>query len=244
LEAAKALLSGETGYKPFHMNNEDWMVFYKPFTRSDVSGRSVQNLDWSIGLIYSESDIFGSYNQLLLLVLACALIGLLAFFVFCRMFTRKELKDLDQLTRSAQRIAKGQYNELIPDAQRDDEIGQLQDNFVKMQHSLAVQLNEQKQISSSLEKRGEYLQQASGHRLETDRLKTAFLYYTTNQMTAPSVIIDNSVTTLCNNYHDISQKDAEQEVEKIQSQSNLIISLLDELVQITELANGKEEDHE
>jgi methyl-accepting chemotaxis protein len=63
-------------------------------------------------------------------------------------------------------------------------------------------------------------------------------------MTAPSVIIDNSVTTLCNNYHDISQKDAEQEVEKIKSQSNLIISLLDELVQITELANGKEEDHE
>jgi HAMP domain-containing protein len=226
------------------MNNEDWMVFYKPFTRSDVSGRSVQNLDWSFGLIYSESDIFESYNQLLFLVLACALIGLLAFFVFCRMFTRKELKDLDQLTHSAQRIAKGQYNELIPDAQRDDEIGQLQDNFVKMQHSLAVQLNEQKQISSSLEKRGEYLQQASGHRLETDRLKTAFLYYATNQMTAPSVIIDNSVTTLCNNYHDISQKDAEQEVEKIKSQSNLIISLLDELVQITELTNGKEEDHE
>ena len=51
-------------------------------------------------------------------------------------------------------------------------------------------------------------------------------------------------TCLCNNYHDISQKDAEQEVEKIQSQSNLIISLLDDLVQITELANGKEEDHE
>ena len=244
LEAANALLSGDTGYKPFRMNNEDWMVFYKPFTRSDVAGRSVQNLDWSIGLIYSESDIFESYNQLLFLVLACALIGLLAFFVLCRMFTRRELKDLDQLTRSAQRIAKGQYNELIPDAQRDDEIGQLQDNFVKMQHSLAVQLNEQKQISSSLERRGEYLQQSSGHSLETDRLKTAFLYYVTNQMTAPSVIIDNSVTTLCNNYHDISQKDAEQEVEKIKSQSKLIISLLDELVQITELTNGKEEDHE
>lgn len=244
LEAVKALLSGETGYKPFHMNNEDWMVFYKPFTRSDVSGRSVQNLDWSIGLIYSESDIFESYNQLLFLVLACALIGLLAFFVFCRMFTRRELKDLDQLTRSAQRIANGQYNELIPDTQRDDEIGQLQENFVKMQHSLAVQLNEQKQISSSLERRGEYLQQASGHSLETDRLKTAFLYYVTNQMTAPSVIIDNSVTTLCNNYHDISQKDAEQEVEKIKAQSKLIISLLDELVQITEIATGKEVNHE
>ena len=95
-----------------------------------------------------------------------------------------------------------------------------------------------------MEKRGEYLQQASGHRLETDRLKTAFLYYVTNQMTAPSVIIDNSVTTLCNNYHDISQKDAEQEVEKIKAQSKLIISLLDELVQIAEIATGKEVSHE
>ena len=55
LEAAKALLSGETGYKPFHMNNEDWMVFYKPFTRSDVAGRSVQNLDWSIGVVCSHA---------------------------------------------------------------------------------------------------------------------------------------------------------------------------------------------
>jgi methyl-accepting chemotaxis protein/sigma-B regulation protein RsbU (phosphoserine phosphatase) len=63
-------------------------------------------------------------------------------------------------------------------------------------------------------------------------------------MTAPSVIIDNSVTTLCNNCHDISQKDAEQEVEKIKAQSKLIISLLDELVQITEIATGKEVNHE
>ena len=176
--------------------------------------------------------------------MACALIGLLAFFVFCRLFIRRELKDLNQLTQSAQRIAKGHYNELIPDTQRDDEIGQLQDNFVKMQHSLAAQFSEQKQLSSSLEKRGEYLRQASGHSLETDRLKTAFLYYVTNQMTAPSVIIDNSVTTLCNNYYDISQKDAEQEVEKIKAQSKLIISLLDELVQITEIATGKEVNHE
>lgn len=244
LVAAKALLSGETGYKPFHLNSEDWLVFYKPFTRSEVSGRSVQNLDWSIGLIYSEDDIFDSYNHLLLLVMACALIGLLAFFVFCRLFIRRELKDLNQLTQSAQRIAKGHYNELIPDAQRDDEIGQLQDNFVKMQHSLAAQFSEQKQLSSSLEKRGEYLRQASGHSLETDRLKTAFLYYVTNQMTAPSVIIDNSVTTLCNNYYDISQKDAEQEVEKIKAQSKQIVSLLDELVHITEIENGKEVSHE
>ena len=58
------------------------------------------------------------------------------------------------------------------------------------------------------------------------------------------MIIDNSVTTLCNNYYDISQKDAEQEVEKIKAQSKQIVSLLDELVQITELTNGKEEDHE
>lgn len=242
-EAAQALMSGETGHRRFRMNGDDWQVFYKPFTRSEVSARPVMKLGWSAGVIYSENDIFGPYYHLLYVVLACAVIGLLACVVLCRLFTRRELKPLIQLSRSAQHIAEGHYDEVIPRSQRDDEIGQLQDNFVKMQQSLVAHLDEHKRETTSLEKRGEYLRQASGHSLETDRLKTAFLYYITNQMTAPSVVIDNSVTTLCNNYHDISAADAAREAEKISEQSKLILSLLDELVHITGLASGKEECH-
>jgi K+-sensing histidine kinase KdpD len=106
-----------------------------------------------------------------------------------------------------------------------------------------AQVSEQKQLTSSLEKRGEYLQQTSGHSLETDRLKTAFLYFITNRMTAPSVIIDNSVTTLCNNYDDISLKDAESEARKIKEQSQVILELLDELVHVTEIDSRKEVTH-
>ena len=244
LVAAKAVMSGETGYKPFHLNSEDWLVFYKPFERSKASTYPVQDLNWSLGLIYSENDIFGLFTNLLFLVLACALIGLLVFTFICRAFVHRELKPLKQLTRSAQRIAQGHYDEVIPISLRDDEIGQLQGNFEKMQQSLVAQVNEQQRISTSLKKRGEYLQQASGHNLETDRLKTAFLYYITNQMTAPSVIIDKSVTTLCNDYHTISLTDAEREAEKIKKQSKVIISLLDELVHITEISSRKEVDHD
>lgn len=243
LEVAKAALSGETGYKPFRMNNEDKLVFYMPFKRSESSGIQVRDLGWSVGLIYSKDDIFGAYYHLLYLVIGCTLVGLLAFVVFCRIFTHRELKPLNQLTRSVQRITQGHYDEVIPDSERDDEIGQLQDNFVKMQQSLVAQVSEQKQLTSSLEKRGEYLQQTSGHSLETDRLKTAFLYFITNRMTAPSVIIDNSVTTLCNNYDDISLKDAESEARKIKEQSQVILELLDELVHVTEIDSRKEVTH-
>ena len=63
-EAVKAMVSGETGYKPFRLNGIDYYVFFKPFKRAAVPGRSMEKLEWSVGIIYPEDDIFGDYNSL------------------------------------------------------------------------------------------------------------------------------------------------------------------------------------
>ena len=78
----------------------------------------------------------------------------------------------------------------------------------------------------------------------------------TNQMTGPSDAIDKSVTTLCNNYHDISQEEIDHEVSNIQKQTDVIIDQLNHLLHVagndTEKTMGrrvkfekkKEESHE
>ena len=180
------MLSGQTGYVPVHLDNKDWYVFYKPFDRDVSCGQPMENLGWSAGLVYLEDDYLGSYNFLLYMVLAITILGILVFFVFFRLFVRHQSKPLRMLTRSAQRIAEGNYDEIVPNAQNDDEIGQLQDHFQKMQQSLAVKVEELEQLTKRLQQRNEDLRKAFSQAQGSDRMKATFLHYMTTQMAVPA----------------------------------------------------------
>ena len=204
----------------------------------------MNELGWSVGEIHPKDDIFGSYNHLLFWVIAIAVVAVLVFFFLCHLLIRRQLMPLRQLTRSAKRLANGHYDETIPDPQREDEIGQLERNFQKMQQSLAAHISGQEQLRVMLQNRGKALQEASGYTMENDRVKSAFLHYITDQMTAPTEAIDKSVTTLCNNYQDIDIKEAEQEVKNIRQQSETVMNLLNHMIQAAQIEPGKEGDHE
>ena len=75
-------------------------------------------------------------------------------------------------------------------------------------------------------------------------MKSSFLHFVTNQMTGPSEAIDRSVTTLCNNYHDISLEEVDREINIIKTQSDTIIDLLNHMLQTAESETGKEDAHE
>ena len=75
-------------------------------------------------------------------------------------------------------------------------------------------------------------------------MKTSFLHHMTNQMIAPADAINKSVTVLCNQYDDISLKEADYEVKVIQEQSKAIIDLVNSLIHTAENETGKEVTHE
>ena len=229
-DAAKAMTSGETGYKPFRLNHEDWYVFYKPFQRAKEFQLPAEKLGWSVGMVYLEDDILGDYNHLMYLVLAITIIGVLLFFILSRMLINRQISPLRQLTQSAQQIANGQYDKIIPDPQREDEIGQLEKHFQKMQMSLSGKSSELERLTAQLTKRSEDLRKAYGQAQGSDRMKTTFLHYMTTQMVLPSDLIERSVTKLCNNYHQISPQEAEYEVGVIKEQSGIVLDLLDHMV--------------
>lgn len=243
-EAAEAMLSGNSGLKSFVMNGKYWYVFYKPFLRREVPGRAMRDMGWSVGVVYPKDDIFGDYNRLLNYMTGIAASCLLLFFVLCRLFTHRQLLPLRLLTKSAQHIAEGNYNETIPYTRREDEVGQLQGHFQQMQQALALHINRLNQLTNDLEERTQVLRQAHSQAREANRMKTVFLHHMTNQMVGPSMTISKSVETLCNHYGDISLENVEKEMAVIHDQSETIIKLVNHLLKTAESETGKEEDHE
>lgn len=157
---------------------------------------------------------------------------------------RKQLHPLRQLSRSAQTIANGKYNEMLPCTERNDEIGQLQNRFEQMQLSLQSKVDELNNETVRLHQHGDMLRVAYDKTLETDDMKSSFLNYMTNQMAASAESIDNSVTTLCNNYRDISQQEVGQQVDNIQRKGQTIVELLNYISHFAETNTGKEADHD
>ncbi len=240
IETAQTMVSGQTGYKAFTMDKTDYIVFYKPFQRTAVPGRAMEALNWSIGIVYPEHDIFGDYNKLLYYLLIIVFVGLILIFQLSRIIIHRQLKPLNMLTASAQRIATGDYNAIIPDSHQEDEIGRLQDNFQKMQQALVMQIGELEQLTTTLQERNDSLHAAYNHAQKAERMKIAFLQNMTNQMVVPAEAISNDVNTLCKKKcgsetsgHE-GGKDTVQLLKDIHQNGNTITELLNNLLHIAD----------
>lgn len=240
-EASQAMRSGESGYRPFTMDNTDYYIFFKPFVREAVPGRSMEDLSWSAGIIYPEDDIFGDYNRLLYYVFAIAGGGLLLLFVLIRAFIHHQLLPLRLLTASAQRIARGNYKEIIPYNPQNDEIGRLQNHFQQMQDSLALNVGELEQLTDMLHKRGEELKAAYDRVRQADRMKTAFLHNMTNQMVGPARVIDTDVQSLCDVSRHVEAAETGRLVGDIQQNGKTIAELLNNMLRVAEQETAEEE---
>ena len=236
-KAVRAMISGQTGYMPFSLWGEDFYVFYKPFTRGDIRGRTAGKLGWSAGIIYPADDIFGDYNNLIYYVLAITIVGLLLMYLLSYAIIRSRLKPLVMLTKKAQYIAEGNFNEAIPDSRHIDEIGRLQDNFQLMQQSLASNIGELEELKNTLHERGEGLRAAYDQAKKAERMKTSFLQNMTNQMMAPAEAIEKDVEQLCGK----SEHDPAKLVADIQQNGKAITELLKNLISMSDDEMRKED---
>lgn len=233
-EVVKAMTSGQTDYKPVRLNGEDFFVFYRPFKKIAVSGRSNEELGWTIAIVYPKDDILGDYYSLFNLVFAITFIGMLLLFLFSRTVIHIQLKPLRKLTRYTQLIALGNYHIPIADSRQHDEIGRLQDNFQKMQHSLAKYIDEQEQLTATMRQRGEELSLAYKLSQKADRMKTTFLHNMTNQMLPPAEAIKSDVAVLANVDAHKTQQDTLKLVDNIQQNGKTIVDRLKYLINISD----------
>ena len=231
MEVAQMMVSGDTGYHLYSVDNDNYYVFFKPFRRAAVPGRSEVDLGWSAGIVYPEDDVFGDYKQLFYYVLAIALVGLLLLFVLSRAIIHSQLKPLQELASSAQFIAEGNYHNIIDEARRKDEIGRLKDNFRQMQLSLSANIRELDQLKSTLNERGERLREAYAQAKEADRMKTSFLHNMSNQMLEPTSTLIDDVNKLYDIIGNGDVHEVNNLVSDIERQGHRMTSLLNRLLQ-------------
>ena len=240
VEAVQAMIAGQTDYRTFRLWGTDFYVYFKPFSRGSVRGRTIGHLGWSAGIIYPERDIFGDYNNLQYYVLVISIIGLLLTFLLSHAVIKSRLKPLLMLTSQAQHIAAGNFSEPIPDSKHIDEVGRLQDNFQLMQRSLATQIDELESLKNTLYQRCEGLRQAYDQAKKADRMKTSFLHNMTNQMMEPADAIEKDVLQLCSQ----SDRDTAQLVSDVQKKGKAITELLKNLISMSDDEMRKEADHD
>ena len=134
-----AMQAGEEGMRQMKIDGQDCYVFYKPLGTTG----------WSVAIVCSESDIFGSYLRLVNTVIAILIIGLgIMLFVF-RSIIKKQLKPLKSLALQAETIASGHFDQTLTPTNKEDEIGKLSQSFTNMQLSLTQYIEELKDTTAS-----------------------------------------------------------------------------------------------
>ena len=129
-----AMQRGEEGVKQMNIDGKESYVFYKPLGQTGCS----------MAIVCPESDIFSGFDRLRRTIMTIVTVGLLLMlYLFIRIITR-ELKPLRRLAKEAETIASGQFDAVLPDFQRTDEIGQLSQSFGNMQQSLVKYIDELK----------------------------------------------------------------------------------------------------
>ena len=101
-------------------------------------------VEWTVMMVVPENLIQRHGRMLNTIILLVMLIGLAAIYLFCRQQIKKVTSPLHRFTRSAEEVAKGNFNAPLPDIRDDDEVRMLRDSFGNMQQSLSLYIDELK----------------------------------------------------------------------------------------------------
>ena len=157
-------------------------------------------------------------------------IVLLLLLFGCRRLIDRNLKSLDQLSETVIRISQNQFDEFVPDKGRNDEIGELQQSFAKMQQALKERIGEINQKSTMLKKQNEELNAAYERGQEDERTKSAFLSQTTEKFMQPVNAIGAATDQLCKNYHSFSREEMKTLQALIIYNSDAVTSLIEQML--------------
>lgn len=156
---------------------------------SHVSYMPVPGTDWSLAFVCPESAVMKSYNQLVYLICALIVVGLLFILWLCLRAVGHAVRPIIYLVGMSQKIADGHYDEAIPRTCRHDSVGRLQNNFATMQESLQRHVGIIRQTSEATKQRNEELDSAMRLAEEGVRQKSLFIQNVSHQIRTPLNII-------------------------------------------------------
>ena len=127
-------------------------------------------VEWTVMMVVPENLIQRHGRMLNTIILLVMLIGLAAIYLFCHQQIRKVTSPLHRFARSAEEVAKGNFNAPLPDIRDDDEIRLLRDSFGNMQQSLSRYIDELK--TTTAQKSAIESELSVARRIQMSMLKT------------------------------------------------------------------------
>ncbi len=215
----KAMLAGHSGMMQTIVDGKDSYIFYRPLERTG----------WSIAIVCPESDVFYRYHQLLITVWVIIGVGLLLLLLFSYQIIRRAVRPVKDLSYHAGRIADGVFDEVMPENHRSDSVGQLSNSFRQMQQSISRTVSDLQAVNEELKQHNEELTQAYQLKLETSRLRTAFVQNMSHQIRTPLNIISGFTQVLAASLHELPESDTADILLRMKSSADTISDISQKL---------------
>ena len=173
------MITGKEGHMHAVVNGRDYHVTYMPISRSN----------FSIALVCPESEILKSFNLLTYIIIILIIIGLAFIYWLCRRGVGHAIRPINYLLDRAKQISEGHYDVEIPRTNREDAVGQLQNSFATMQHSIVDHISSIRQTTEETRRSNEELAAAMKLAEEAIRQKNLFVQNVSHQIRTPLNII-------------------------------------------------------
>lgn len=183
---AHEIFSGKRDYMRVSIGEQSYFVFYQPVPRTE----------WYLALVCPESDIMGGYNRLEYMILILISVGLLLIFYGCIRTMNKFIAPLNLLVSQSKYITSGHFNMPMNHTIRQDLVGQLQNSFSDMQHTLNEHVNQLQRTNEKAEQRNKELIAAGLLAKESGRRKQLFIQDVSHQIRTPLNIIQGFLIVL------------------------------------------------
>jgi len=130
----REMIAGKKGIAKTLIDGVAVTVFYTP----------LEHTGWSLAVVLPESRLKMVVFKFCTYLMSFILMGLLAVYIICRLTIHRSTRPLRFLAKSADEVAKGNFNAPLPVLKHDDEIRLLRDSFGNMQQSLSRYIEELK----------------------------------------------------------------------------------------------------
>ena len=157
--------------------------------RCHVCYHPVPGTDWSLAMVCPESEILTGYHRLAYVIIFLILAGLVVMMWMSQRVVRRNIRPVNKLLGFTKLIAEGHYDRMIPQSDKKDDIGKLQNSFAAMQRALNDHIGSISQTAEEIKKRNE--QRARDMQLaeEAVKKKTVFIENLSHQIRTPLNII-------------------------------------------------------
>ncbi len=230
MEALQEMVEGSSGRRTFTLDTTQYVMAYMPFRQSAYPGRQVSDFGWSIALIYPVYELYEEFDPGFRMAVIMTLIGLLLLFAGAFAIQQISLKPLKNLVDVTQIISKGNYAPSGFQTSREDEVGRLQNQYDKMQHSVADYMEQLQKLSQKEAAHQEALAQTYAKTKEIQRHKAKFFDNMTHQMADVTTEIRNDVDKLCESGAEMGEEETKRVLENIEKNGQKVTEILSDLL--------------